>query len=66
MNQQRYTQTDMEEFDRIALERKKYAAILEEDKHHCRDQYMVVQPKQGGGINNVRNKEHPEYLQLVQ
>ena len=50
MNEQGYEQSDMEEFDSMALGRKNYVATLEE-RRCCRDQYKVVQP----------NEEHPEH-----
>ena len=43
MHQQGNTQTDMEEFDRTALERKNHAATCGERRYH-RDLYTVVQP----------------------
>ena len=53
--EQGYTQTDMDEFDRVVLERKKYVATPEEWRYY-KDQYTVVQPKQGGGSNTVKTK----------
>ena len=54
----------MEEFDKIALERKNYAATPQQRRFY-RDQYKVVQPNQGGGRTTVKTKEHPEHKQLV-
>ena len=42
-HEQGYTQTDMEEFDRIVLERKNYVATREE-RRYCRDHSTVVLP----------------------
>ena len=57
-HEQGYTQTGMEEFDRRALERKKFLATPEERRYY-RDQYNVVQPNQGGGSNTVKTKRTP-------
>ena len=65
MHEQGYTQTDLEEFDRIELERKKYVATLEE-MCYCRGQYTIVLPNRGGGSNTMKTEEHPEYQQLAQ
>ena len=65
MHEQVYTQTDMDEFERIALGRKDYVGTLEERRYH-RDQHNIVQPNQGGGSNTVKTKEHPEHKQHAQ
>ena len=52
-----YSQFGMEEFDRIALEGRKYEATPEA-RCYYRDQYNFVQPYQEGG-------SHTEYNQIV-
>ena len=46
-------------FDRIANERRIYVAA------HCRNQYKVVQPYQGGS-DTAKTEEHSGYKQFVQ
>ena len=66
MHEKGYTQTDMEQFDRIAVERRNCVATPEE-RRYCRDQYSVVQQSnQGGGSNTVKPKEHLEHKELEQ
>ena len=65
MHDQTYTQTGVEEFDKIALKRKTRVATPAERRCY-RNQRTVVQPNQGGGSNTVKSKEHPEHKQLAQ
>ena len=59
MHEQGYTQSDMEEFDRRVLESKYYVKGVTTET-------STAQPNQGGGSNNVKTKERPEYKQIVQ
>ena len=61
MHEQGYTQTDMEQLDRIALGRKNHEATAEETRYYG----AVMQPHQGGGRNDVKTKEDCEHKQLV-
>ena len=65
MHEQGYTQTDMEEFDRIAHDSREYVATPTERTHY-KDQNKVVQPCQGGGSDTVKTEAHPECQQIVQ
>ena len=64
-HKQGYTQTHMNELDRIVLERKSDVATPEERRYY-RDQYPVVQTNQVDDSNTVKTKEHREYKHLVQ
>ena len=64
MHEQGYTQTDRQDLNSTALERKNFAASP--GARRCyRDQYTAVQPNQGGN-STVKTTEHLEYKQLVQ
>ena len=63
MHEQGYTQSDMEEFERIAIDKRDYVASSTERACH-RDQYKVVQPNQGGGSDTAKTEEHFEYKQF--
>ena len=57
MQEQGYTQSDMEEFDRLALERKNNYVATPEERRYYRDQYKVAQPNQGGGSDTANTKQ---------
>ena len=60
LHQPGYTQTDVEVFDKVPLEREELRSYREERRYN-RGQYTVEQPNQGGGNNTVKTKNHPEY-----
>ena len=56
-HEQGYTQSDMEEFDRTANEKKKRIYVASStERAYCRGEYKVVQPSQGGGSNTVKTE----------
>ena len=65
MHEQGHTQSDMEEFDRIANDKKMYVASSTERTFH-RGQYKTVRTDQGGDSDIVKTEEHPEYKKIVQ
>ena len=64
-HEQRYTQSDMEEYDRISNDKRIYVASSKERACY-RDQYKVVQPHQRGGSNTAKTEAHLKHKQFVQ
>ena len=62
MHEQGYTQTDRQDLNSTALERKNFAASPGASRYY-RDQYTAVQPNQGGS-STMKTTEHLEYKQL--
>ena len=60
MHAQGYTQSDMEECDTIADEKRNFVASPT-DRVFFRDQRTVMQPYQGRGSDVVTTEEHAEY-----
>ena len=65
MHEQEYSQSDMEEFDRLANAKWTSVARLHERAHH-RSFYNIVQPCQGGCGDTIKTRQHPECTQIVQ
>ena len=65
MEEQGCTQSDMEEFGRIADAKRNYVGSSAE-RVYCRDQYKVVPLYQGGGSDTVKTDEDPDYRHTVQ
>ena len=63
MHEQGHTQSVMEEFDRIANDKKMYVASSTERTYH-RDQYKVVRTDQGGGSDTTKTEELPGYKKM--
>ena len=59
MHEQRYSQSDTEEFDRRKND-------VGEESRNYRDQYKVVRPNQGRGSSTAKTEERPENKQTVQ
>ena len=67
MHEQGHTQSDMDDFERLANEKWIYVACSNERAYH-NDQYKVVQPYQGGDSHTVKDQrtlETGKHYQII-